>query len=124
MSLVIGSSSKMRHEILREMGVSAFSVLSPDIDERAIRHSDPSIMVQLIAAAKLAKCEQMLLQTPPNAASAPVVVLCADQVIVCGGVVREKPRDAAECAAFLRSYAAGEAAECICTCRALTSQCK
>ena len=63
--------------------------ISPDIDEKAIRHVDPSKLCQMIAEAK---CEAILKnfqdKLPKNS-----IILTFDQVVVCNGQLREKPVD-------------------------------
>lgn len=82
-----------------------FSVVSPKIDEKAIRHDDPSVLVQLLSVAKAKAVAAQLSQ--------PALVITCDQVIVCDGKTREKPADEAEARSYLQSYASYPA-ECIC----------
>jgi septum formation protein len=49
--IVLGSSSKWRKEVLQKLGYD-FICMSPDIDEKAIRHPDPKEMTLMIAKAK------------------------------------------------------------------------
>eukprot|EP01094_Clydonella_sp_ATCC50884_P007820 TRINITY_DN17062_c0_g1_i1.p2 TRINITY_DN17062_c0_g1~~TRINITY_DN17062_c0_g1_i1.p2 ORF type:complete len:101 (-),score=20.60 TRINITY_DN17062_c0_g1_i1:209-511(-) len=62
-ALVLGSSSKYRRAILSRALAecpashpfhgASFSVAVPDIDEKAVRHSDPRVMALMIARAKM-----------------------------------------------------------------------
>jgi septum formation protein len=103
-SLVLGSSSKWRKNILASfLGPSfPFTTLSPDIDEKAIRHPDPRKMTLAIAKAKAEALKTKLNDT--NVSSHPTFLICSDQVIIYHGEVREKPENEEEARAFLRSY--------------------
>jgi len=94
-SVVLGSSSKWRKEVLQKMGLK-FTCISPDIDEKAIRHADPQQLTRLIANAK---ADALLLKIKE-----PSLLITSDQVIFCNGQIREKPQNAEECKLFLRSY--------------------
>jgi septum formation protein len=51
--VVLGSSSKWRRAVVEEgLGLAIARTVSPDIDEKAIRHPDPSELVRLLADAK------------------------------------------------------------------------
>lgn len=95
MKIILGSSSKWRQQILQEVHVD-FSVISPDIDEKAIRHEDPKELVRLIAHAKN---DAVLLKIQE-----PSLVITSDQVTVFEGAIREKPESEDEARMFLRSY--------------------
>lgn len=96
--VVLGSASSARMLALTTAGVQ-FTVHTADIDEKAIRHSDPHILPLQIAKAKAtAIINSGVLKTA-------VLLITADQVIVGpDGAVREKPSSAEEAKAFLRSY--------------------
>lgn len=49
--IILGSSSSSRQKILRHMKWN-FSIISPDIDEKAIRNSDPYVLPLIIAIEK------------------------------------------------------------------------
>ena len=95
MKLILGSGSKSRQDILKEMGYD-FEILTADIDEKAIRDEDPKKMVILIANAKadaiLSKLDQ------------PALLITADQVVTHKDEVREKPENKEEARQFLESY--------------------
>lgn len=96
MKIILGSSSPSRQKILREAGFD-FSVMSPDIDEKQIRHADPAEMVMAIAQAKAAA----LLPRIHHAA----LLITVDQIVVCDQHVHEKPHSLAEAQLFLQRYA-------------------
>lgn len=81
---------------MREMGYN-FEVISPDIDEKAIRHKDPKVLALLIARAKNEAIVKKL--------SKDAIVVTSDQVVLVNNGVREKPISKDQAREFLRSYA-------------------
>lgn len=98
MRLILGSSSKWRQQVLREMGLT-FESLSPDIDEKAIRDDDPKTLTLALARAKAAALRPRV--------TGDAIILTSDQVVVQGGEILEKPLDEVE--ARLRLTAAASA---------------
>jgi septum formation protein len=100
--LVLGSGSKTRAAILRELQLP-FEVHKPDIDEKSIRRSDPAELVLAIGRAKAAA----LMDGDRGAAfrASGALILTADQVVVCGDQVLEKPETEAEARHFLAKHA-------------------
>lgn len=96
MKIILGSSSKSRQKILKEMGYD-FEIMSPDIDEKAIRHEDPTELVLAIARAKAEALKSKVTE--------PTVLITSDQVTVWNGEIREKPETEDEARRFLTSYA-------------------
>jgi len=96
MKIVLGSSSKWRAGVLRRAGF-AFDVVAPDIDERAIRDADPERLVLAIANAKADAVASKI--------DGPAVIIASDQIVLCDGHIREKPRDAQEAREFIACYA-------------------
>ena len=71
--VVLGSSSKWRRAVVEGLGLALARTVSPDIDEKAIRHPDPSELVRLLAHAK---ADAVLPQVPrPPAAVASLLLL-------------------------------------------------
>lgn len=95
MKLVLGSASRWRKILLEQAGYH-FSVMSADIDEKAIRHPDPKQLVLAIANAKA----DVLLRTvaPDN------VLITADQVVMCHDEIFEKPASKQQARHFLQTY--------------------
>lgn len=94
-TLILGSSSKWRAQVLEGLG-ARFETMAPDIDEKAIRYDDPMALTLAIANAKVeALFERM---------DRPALIICADQVAVFEGEIREKPRDVDEARRWLKSY--------------------
>lgn len=96
MKTILGSSSPFRQQVMRGMGLD-FEVITPDIDEKAIREDDPAKLALKLANAKL----DALLERVTE----PAIVIAAGQTSSCNGELREKPRDAAEARRFLEGYA-------------------
>jgi len=94
--IILGSSSKWRQQIMRDMGYD-FEVMSPDIDEKAIRREDPE---QLVLAIARAKAEALLPRI-----TEPAILITSDQVAVHGSQIRKKPESEEEARSFLESYA-------------------
>jgi septum formation protein len=95
MQVILGSGSKFRRAVFSKI-VPDFEMMSPDIDEQAIRDEDPEILTRLIANAK---ADELL----PDITE-PSILITADQVVMVNDEMREKPRSEEECKAFLRSY--------------------
>jgi septum formation protein len=93
--LILGSSSKWRRRVMMKLGVP-FDVISPDIDEKSIRRSDPFDLTYEIA---LAKADALLKEFDH-----PALIVTCDQVAVFGGEIREKPASADQAREWLRSY--------------------
>lgn len=81
--------------MLEEMGLE-FEVMSADIDEKAIRRSDPKELVMALAKAKAEALKTRI--------SEPAILITSDQVAVCEGSIREKPETEREAIEFLESY--------------------
>lgn len=96
--LILGSSSRWRRKVLESSG-RPFEVMTPDIDEKAIRHADPRIMTVNIALAKAAALLPRI--------TAPSILVTTDQVAVFDGRVREKPKDGDEARRWLADYGLG-----------------
>lgn len=73
-----------------------FEIISPDIDEKAIRDPDPTQLTLKIARAKAEAIRRRVTKD--------AILITSDQVIVYNGQIREKPKDPNECRYFLRSY--------------------
>ncbi len=102
MKIILGSGSKWRKIILEKAGYD-FEVMTADIDEKAIRCDDYEKLPLLIARGK---AEALLPKI-----SEPVILITSDQVVVCDGELREKPKDKEEARRFLKSYSKGKAGQ-------------
>ena len=95
MRIILGSSSPSRKAVLESMGLE-FEVISPDIDEKAIRRDDPRELVTVIAQAKMAAVLKKVVGD--------AIVICSDQVMVVDGKIREKPTSKEEAYAFISTF--------------------
>ena len=93
-ALVLASGSATRQRLLRDAGL-VFGVHAADLDEAAIKRQmqgePPATIAMALADAKA----QMALQEG-------VVVIGADQILVCEGRCFDKPHDLADAASHLR----------------------
>lgn len=94
--IILGSGSPRRRKILGKLNIS-FDVVSPEIDEKSIRHASPQILTKELAHAKNRAIQQKI--------SSPAVILTADTVVACHGVIYEKSKSAEEGIEWLRSFA-------------------
>lgn len=101
MRLILGSASPGRRKyakiLAEELGAN-LEIVSSDIDEKAIRDSDPQTLVRKLSEAKA----NALLPTLSDQES---LLITADQVVTWNDEIREKPRNAEEGRQFLRDYA-------------------
>lgn len=95
MQLILGSASKWRRKILQDAGYS-FKILSPNIDEKSIRDSDPETLVLKIARAKAAALLPQITE--------PSLLITTDQVVYCHDEIFEKPASAEEVKKFITAY--------------------
>ncbi len=96
MKIILGSGSKWRADELRKAGIE-FTQMSPDINEKMIRDTDPKKLTLAIARAKA----KAILGTIHE----PALVITADQVVMYEGAIREKPENKEEALEFISSYA-------------------
>ena len=95
MRIILGSESKGRQKVLREMGFN-FDVMSADIDEKAIRHDNPVEFTLALARAKAQALIAVIIE--------PALLITSDQIKIYGGKIREKPVDKIQADRFLKSY--------------------
>ena len=95
--LVLGSKSPRRAEILRAAGI-AFVVRAGDVAEELRPGESPETYVRRLAREKAEAIE----------VHDGEAILTADTVVVAGGEILEKPRDAADAARMLRLLAGSE----------------
>ena len=92
LSLVLGSGSPRRLELLAQIGLTPAAVRPPDIDETPLKGELPRDYVRRIARNKAAAI----------AAGPRDVILCADTTVALGRRIMGKPADADEARGFLR----------------------
>lgn len=91
MTLVLGSGSPRRRELLAQLGVVADDIRPPDINEDPHKGELPRPYCRRIAHEKA-----LAVQATPDE-----IVLCADTTVALGRRIMGKPRDAGEAAEFL-----------------------
>ncbi|KAK9698725.1 hypothetical protein RND81_08G126700 [Saponaria officinalis] len=135
MQIILGSKSIARRKIMEEMGYE-FTIMTADIDEKAIRKEKPEDLVMALAEAKadaiISKLqipdkqvndhEPTLLISADTAEAtkpklfigdhstdaAPSILVTGDQVVVYEGTVREKPSSKTEARQFIKGFRKGE----------------
>ena len=95
MKTIFGTSSKWRRQFFDDFGFD-YEIMSADIDEKAIRFSNPTELTLAIAKAKATELLKRIKE--------PAILITFDQVVVCNGVIYEKPKDADELKSFWESY--------------------
>lgn len=95
MKIIFGTSSKWRRQFFDEFGFD-YEIMSADIDEKAIRFSDPTELTLAIAKAKATKLLKRIKET--------AILITFDQVVVCNGAIYEKPKDEAQLREFWENY--------------------
>ncbi|KAL9247452.1 hypothetical protein vseg_020884 [Gypsophila vaccaria] len=107
--IILGSKSVARRKILEEMGY-AFTIMTADIDEKAIRKEQPEDLVMALAEAK-ADAIISKLQIPDKQVNdhEPTLLISADTVVVYEGTVREKPSSEEEARQFMKDYSGKKA---------------
>jgi septum formation protein len=96
MKIILGSGSKGRREVLEGAGY-VFDVMTANIDEQKIYYENPE---KLALALAHAKADVIL-----SKINEPAFLITADQVVVCDGIIRGKPKDENEAREFIRCYA-------------------
>ncbi|XP_023525028.1 maf-like protein DDB_G0281937 [Cucurbita pepo subsp. pepo] len=107
--IILGSSSEARRKVLSEMGYE-FTIMSADIDEKAIRKEKPEELVVALAEAKAEAILGRLSIDDFKKDAEPTLLITSDQVVIYEGVVREKPASKEEARKFLKDYSGGHAA--------------
>ena len=94
MRLILASQSPRRQEILRNAGFQ-FEIIPPNIDEKAIRSDDYDKLPLHIAKAKAQHIAQNVNDS---------IIIAADQIIVWGEELREKPASKEQAYEWLCHY--------------------
>ncbi|MQL84268.1 hypothetical protein Taro_016781 [Colocasia esculenta] len=119
---VAATASSVLHGCSREQPVQVFFVWfdcdkSPggcyktaDIDEKSIRKEKPEELVMVLAEAKADAIMSKLKASNCEEHEEPTLLITADQVVVHGEVIREKPSSKDEARQFIKGYSGGHAA--------------
>ena len=94
--LILGSSSVYRRELLMRLGIP-FTVISPDIDERALPGEHPAALARRLAREKAEAITASLPETDHGA-----LIIGSDQVCVLGDEALGKPGNHANAVAQLQ----------------------
>ncbi|XP_042452776.1 7-methyl-GTP pyrophosphatase-like isoform X3 [Zingiber officinale] len=87
-----------------------FTIMSADIDEKEIRMEKPEELVMALAEAKADAIISKLRSNGFNEQDdGPTLLITADQVVVHGGMIREKPSSPEEAHEFIKGYSQGHA---------------
>ena len=93
MDIILASQSPRRRELLGQMGVKGFKVLSPEVDEHVEGNPDPASLVEQLSLRKASAVAQR--------ADEDDLIIAADTVVVLDGAVLGKPADEREAFAML-----------------------
>lgn len=85
MNIILASQSPRRRELLGQMGIQNFQIISPDVDESVAEGTAPADMVEQLSRRKAAAVAQ--------SAGEDALIIAADTVVVWNGKVLGKPTD-------------------------------
>lgn len=100
MSIILASNSPRRRELLAQIGIRDFQILSPDVDETVEPGLSPARMVETLSLRKA--------QAAAGRAGAEDLILAADTVVALDGRVLGKPRDQEDAFAMLSALSGRE----------------
>lgn len=100
MDIILASNSPRRRELLEQVGITGFQVISPDVDERVEPGLSPAGMVEELS---LRKARAAADKTGPDG-----LIIAADTVVALDGAVLGKPRDEADAFAMLSALSGRE----------------
>ena len=100
MSIILASNSPRRRELLAQIGIRDFQILSPDVDEAVESGLSPARMVEALSLRKA--------RAAAGRAGAEDLILAADTVVALDGRVLGKPRDREEAFAMLSALSGRE----------------
>ena len=93
MDIILASQSPRRRELLGQMGLKGFKVLSPEVDEHVEGNPDPASLVEQLSLRKASAVAQR--------ADEGDLIIAADTGVVLDGAVLGKPADEREAFAML-----------------------
>jgi len=102
-SVILGSKSATRNLLLSCLGVE-YKVVTPDIDEKAIRFDSPEKLVLALAHAKADALLQRDEVKEEVGKGATLLLVTCDQVVVHEGKILEKPESREEAERFIKGY--------------------
>lgn len=93
--IILGSQSSGRKKVLEAMGYE-FDTIPANIDEKAIRFDDATVLTLALANAK---ADALL-----SRIKEPAILITSDQVVVCDGKILEKPESELEAREYFKMY--------------------
>jgi len=100
MDIILASNSPRRRELLGQMGIQRFRVLSPDVDESV---ADGLAPAQIVEELSLRKAHAVADKAGPDG-----LIIAADTVVALDGAVLGKPRDERDAFAMLSALSGRE----------------
>ena len=100
MGIILASHSPRRRELLGQMGITEFQIISPDVDESVEPGLSPAEMVEVLSLRKAGAAAEK--------AGAEDIVIAADTVVALDGSILGKPRGEADAFAMLSSLSGRE----------------
>lgn len=100
MNIILASQSPRRRELLEQVGITGFQVISPDVDERVEPGLSPAGMVEELS---LRKARAAADKTGPDG-----LIIAADTVVALDVAVLGKPRDREDAFAMLSALSGRE----------------
>lgn len=100
MSIILASNSPRRRELLAQIGIRDFQILSPDVDEAVEPGLSPARMVEALSLRKA--------RAAAGRAGADDLIIAADTVVALDGRVLGKPQDQGEAFAMLSALSGRE----------------
>lgn len=100
MDIILASGSPRRRELLEQIGVKNYRIVSPDVDEHVEGHPAPEELVELLSRRKA--------EAVGAKAGADALVIAADTVVALDGAILGKPHSREAAAAMLTALSGRE----------------
>ena len=100
MDIILASGSPRRRELLEQIGVKNYRIVSPDVDEHVEGHPAPEELVELLSRRKA--------EAVGAKAGADALVIAADTVVALDGAILGKPHSREEAGAMLAALSGRE----------------
>ena len=100
MDIILASGSPRRRELLEQIGVKKYRIVSPDVDEHVEGHPAPEELVELLSRRKA--------EAVGAKAGADALVIAADTVVALDGAILGKTHSREEAAAMLAALSGRE----------------
>lgn len=93
MDIILASGSPRRRELLEQIGIKNYRVVTPDVDEHVDAPMDPGALVELLSRRKARAVRAR--------AGDGALIIAADTVVALNGTVLGKPQDEADAVGML-----------------------